>query len=270
LTTTGGNGDRANWNAIANPALYHANLGISVIEDNSNDVLQYTNGGYTPATASNMIVGKPIFVQVNNSQSIVIAAVAGSAGMPAYRRAPQTATDNRFVVEITRDGQMNDRIIVQTAEEKADEYVIGKDLAKMGVGTKAAQMWINRYDAKLCKNTVALQGESVKYPLHISAPQAGGYVLSASQERGDATLYLTYNGEAIWNLSESDYVLQLEKGTTANYGLRISVKNAPQVTTGMDEALVDAQGDTRKVLINDKVFIIRGDNVYCIDGQLVK
>ncbi|MBQ3633395.1 MAG: InlB B-repeat-containing protein, partial [Paludibacteraceae bacterium] len=199
LTTTGGNGDRANWNAIANPALYHANLGISVIEDNSNDVLQYTNGGYTPATASNMIVGKPIFVQVNNSQSIVIAALAGVAGMPAYRRAPQTATDNRFVVEITRDGQMNDRIIVQTAEEKADEYVIGKDLAKMGVGTKAAQMWMERYNTQLCKNTLEMKGEQVDYPLNLFAPAAGEYILTAAQERGEATLYLTRNDKPVWN-----------------------------------------------------------------------
>jgi hypothetical protein len=130
-------------------------------------------------------------------------------------------------------------------------------------------MWINRYDAKLCKNTVALQGEQVEYPLNISAPAAGEYVLSASQERGNATLYLTRNGEAIWNLSESDYVLHLENGATAEYGLRLSAK-APQVATGIDEAVVDAQGETKKVLINNQVFIIRCEKVYTIDGQMVK
>ena len=139
----------------------------------------------------------------------------------------------------------------------------------MSLSAQNAQMWINRYDAKLCKNTVALQSESVEYPLHISAPKAGGYVLSASQESGDATLYLTRNGEAIWNLSESDYVMTLEQGTTAEYGLRVSAK-APQVATGMDEAVVDAQGETQKVLIDNKVFIIRGNNVYTVDGQMVK
>ena len=268
LTTTGGNGDRANWNAIANPALYHANLGITVIEDNFNDVLQYTNGGYTPATASNMIVGKPIFVQVNNSQSTVIAAVAGSAGMPAYRRAPQTATDNRFVVEITRDGQMNDRIIVQTAEEKADEYVIGKDLAKIGVGTKAAQMWMERYDTKLCKNTLELKDNQVDYPLNLFAPAAGEYILTAAQERGEATLYLTRNDKPVWNLSYGEYVLNLEKGTTTEYGLRL-VSKVPQITTGIG----NVQGEDvpcTKVLRDGVIYILRGEKVYTIDGQLVK
>ena len=266
VSTTDGSGPQANWNAIANPALYHASLNTG-----AEDVLRYNgNDSYIAGSTANMIVGEPVFVQVATEKPIVTAQTGGASPVP-YRRAPETATeaDNRFVVELSLAGKLNDRMIVQTAEEKADTYVIGKDLAKMSLSALNAQMWINRYDAKLCKNTVALQSESVEYPFHISAPTAGGYVLSASQERGDATLYLTRNGEAIWNLSESDYVMTLEQGTTGEYGLRISAK-APQVATGVDEAVVDAKGETKKVLIDNKVFIIRGNNVYSIDGQLVK
>ena len=272
LTTTGGSGDKANWNAIANPALYHADLNMTVIADASQDVLQYINGGYTPTTASNMIVGAPIFVQVNSSQSTVNATVHGGAyPAPAYRAPQAQATDNRFVVEIARNGVMNDRLIVQTADEKDNTYVIGKDLAKMGVGTQTAQMWISRYNTKLCKNTVEMLNDRADYPLSIYAPAAGEYTLSSqpSAFSDQIALYLTRNGEAIWNLSEGDYVLSLEKGTSTQYGLRISAK-APQNATGVDETVIDAQGDVRKVLINDKVFIIRGNNVYSIDGQLVK
>ena len=264
----GSNANQSNWNAIANPALYHADLSTGAADG---DVLKYNgNDSYVLGSTSNMIVGEPMFVQVSSPATVVAVQIGGASPAP-YHRAPETTTeaDNRFVVELTQAGQLNDRMIVQTAEEKADTYVIGKDLAKMSLSAQNAQMWINRYDAKLCKNTVALQSESVEYPLHISAPKAGGYVLSASQERGDATLYLTRNGEAIWNLSESDYVLHLENGATAEYGLRLSAK-APQVATGIDEAVVDAQGETKKVLINNQVFIIRGEKVYTIDGQMVK
>ena len=266
VSTTGGSGVQDNWNAIANPALFHATLNTG-----AEDVLRYNgNDSYIAGSTANMIVGEPVFVQVATEKPVVTAQTGGASPAP-YHRAPETATeaDNRFVVELSLAGKLNDRMIVQTAEEKADTYVIGKDLAKMSLSALNAQMWINRYDAKLCKNTVALQGEQVEYPLNISAPVAGGYVLSASQERGDATLYLTYNGVAIWNLSEGAYVANLNKGTDANYGLRISAK-APHVTTGMDEAIVDAQGETMKVLINNQVFIIRGEKVYSIDGQLVK
>lgn len=272
LTTTSGSGDKANWNAIANPALYHANIDAGV-EDyevyNSND------GSYTVKTdlsTTDLIVGQPIFVQVTTPQPSVSADVASGIAPAPYRRAPQAQTaDNRFVVEIARNGKMNDRLIVQTADEKDNTYVIGKDLAKMGVGTQTSQMWISRYNTKLCKNTVEMLNDRADYPLSIYAPAAGEYTLSSqpSAFSDQIALYLTRNGEAIWNLSEGDYVLSLEKGTSTQYGLRISAK-APQNATGVDEAVIDAQGETRKVLINDKVYIIRGDKVYSVDGQLVK
>ena len=190
--------------------------------------------------------------------------------MPAYHRAPATNADNRFVLDMTHNDQLADRIIVQTADEKANEYVIGKDLSKMGVSSNVGQMWMERYDTKLCKNTVELNGQQAEYPLNIFAPASGEYVLSAVQERGDAVLYLTYNGRPIWNLSNSEFVFDLEKGTTTEYGLRLIAK-APQIGTGIEETIVDGKDATAtKVLINDQVLIIRGDRTYTIDGQLVK
>lgn len=259
----------ANWNAISNPALYTADLstGVSAYQTyDNNDGQTYT---VVDAATSGIIVAKPIFVQVNTPGTVYATVPAGPDPAPAYRRAPQAANDAKFVVEISCNGKMADRLIVETADEKENLYVIGQDLSKFGVSKKVAQMWINRYDSKLCKNTVEFEGERAEYPLSIYAPVAGEYVLTAAQQRGEEALYLTRNGEAIWNLSEGDYVLSLENATTAQYGLRISAK-APQNATGVDEAVVDAQGETRKVLINDKVYIIRGDKVYSVDGQLVK
>lgn len=259
--------DQSHWNAIANPALYHANLNTGAADD---DVLKYNgDDSYTLGSTSNMIVGEPMFVQVNSSATID-AVYSGGSGMPAYRRAPATNADNRFVLDMTHNDQLADRIIVQTADEKANEYVIGKDLSKMGVSSKVAQMWMERYDTKLCKNTVELNGQQAEYPLNIFAPASGEYVLSAVQERGDAVLYLTQNGKAIWNLSNSEFVFDLEKGTTTEYGLRLIAK-APQIGTGIEETIVDGKDATAtKVLINNQVFIIRGDRVYTVDGQLVK
>jgi hypothetical protein len=88
-------------------------------------------------------------------------------------------------------------------------------------------------------------------------------------ETGNYSLYLTYNGEVIWNLSDGAYTFSLPQGETMGYGLRIVAKT-PSVATGVDEALIDAQGNTQKVLIDNKVYIIRGNNVYSADGQLVK
>ena len=129
---------------------------------------------------------------------------------------------------------------------------------------------MNRYDAKLSVNTQALSENEATYPLTIQIPSNGEYTLSiGAVENEEYALYLTRNGEAIWNLSDGAYTGAFEKGTTSEYGLRVSAR-APQITTGIDEAVVDAKGETRKVLINNTVYIIRGENVYSVDGQLVK
>ena len=260
----------ANWNAISNPALYTADLSTGVEHYQTYD----NNGSQTYTVVdeetSGLIVAKPIFVQVSSSSTVYATVHSGSSPAPAYRRAPQAENESKFVVEIARDNKMSDRLIVETTDEKEDRYVIGQDLAKFGVSSKVAQMWIDRYDAKLCVNTVALTNERAEYPMSIYAPVAGEYVLSAMQKRGDAVIYLTRDGEAIANLSDGNYTLMLESGNTYEYGLRISAK-APHVPTAVDEVIVDGKDATAtKVLMNNQVFIIRGDRVYTIDGKLLK
>lgn len=271
-TISGGDDITANWNAIANPALYHANLATGAAND---DVQKYTGkDSYVTGTTSGMIVGEPIFVQVENPKTVPAEKVSGGnggSGAPAYRRVPlaESSADNRFIVEIAHEGQMTDRTIVQTAEEKEDKYVIGKDMAKIGVSSQVAQMWIDRYDAKLCKNTAEITNNRAEYPLSIYAPATDEYVISATQERGNMTLYLTYNGEVIWNLDNGAYTLSLDRGTTTNYGLRASAR-VPQITEGCDELMVDGAEKAQKVLIDEQVYIIRNGVVYSTDGRKVK
>ena len=259
----------ANWNGIANPAIFYAylsNTGASV-----GQVFNAAAQSYEPvALSTKLIVAKPIFVQAANNGT-ASAVTTPPAPAPVRRNVVDETLKAEFQVEIASYGRMQDRLFIHMNEDKeADTYTIGQDVVKFGISNTVAQMWVDRYDAKLCMNTVNSVNNVAEFPLSIFAPRAGEYQISnvQSQMSNEAyTLYLTYNGEAIWNLSESDYVLQLEKGTTANYGLRISARKTP---TGIDEAVVDAQGNIRKVLVNDKVFIIRGEKVYTIDGQMVK
>ena len=262
----------ANWNGIANPAIFYAylsNTGATVGQVFNADAQSYE----AVSLSTKLIVAKPIFVQATNNGSAVAMTTPPPASAPVRRNAAAEAPKAEYQVEIASYGRMQDRLFIHTNEDKeADTYTLGQDVLKFGVSDKVAQIWVDRYDAKLCMNTMTPVNSVAEFPLGIYAPRAGEYQISnvQSQMSNEAyTLYLTYNGEAIWNLSESDYVLHLEKGTAANYGLRVSAK-APQVATGIDEAVVDAQGETKKVLINNQVFIIRGEKVYTIDGQLVK
>ena len=286
-----GNMDKdANWNGIANPRTYYASLSAGsatyaqVLNNGSLDDYFANPGAPVYQTInlgeSKFTVGKPLFVQATQATPVVVTkeTSAGIENAAPRRRAAAAAAELPqgitavYRLAIAGEGQPEaDNLFVQVAEdEKADRYTIGQDLVKGGVASGRAQVWVSRYDAKLSVNTQALSENEATYPLTIQVPANGEYVLSVgANENEDYALYLTRDGEAIWNLSNGAYVGSFEKGAHTNYGLRVSAR-APQITTGIDEAVVDAKGETRKVVINDKVYIIRGEHIYSADGQLVK
>lgn len=279
-STTGKDND-ANWNGIANPATYHAYINANAGEyqgtENAGQVYDADNKSYKVINLSTtqLLVGQPVFVQATTPNNDIHAYANKESAYPtlAPRRAKAQSTRlTRYEIQlVANDSEKADRIIVRLDEDKEkDEYVVGKDLIKMGLSSLVPQIYINRYGSAMCINTAKPIHDKAEYPLGIFAPEAGEYdIFVAEASNEDVNIYLTYNGKAIWNLAYGPYTIALDKGTTNSYGLRLSAP-APQVTTGIEEAVVDAQGETRKVLINNHVFIIRGNNVYGIDGQLIK
>ena len=262
----------AGWNAIANPSLFYAFVNAGSTDDkaqrynSADDSYSWFN-----LDEHKLVVGEPIYVQAPAAKSIVV--VNGAAYAP--RRAKAQAVSTKYEVSVTAAGatKFADHLSITLNEDKeADKYIIGQDLVKFGVSTKVAQMWVDRYDAKLCVNAVAPEYDATTFPMSVYAPKAGDYTITIEREVNteDYALYLTYDGEAIWDLTKGAYVANLQKGTDARYGLRISAK-VPHTATGIDEALVENAGDdVRKVLVGDQIRIIRGNKVYTIDGKLVK
>ena len=266
-TQTTGDDYDAGWNGVANPALFHAFVNPGVTEG---QVFVPDENRYEliPLNTSKFVVGEGAFVQVASNKDITVVK-DGAFAAPRRVQAQANLTYDVRIAPVEAD--YTDRLFIKTTDSRDNMYTVGQDLAKVGVSSKVAQMWIDRYDAKLCVNTAEWSNNVADYPLGISVPANGEYTIHLTPYTSDSdyTLYLTYYGEAIWNLSEEAYTLTLEKGTTNEYGLRIVAK-APQVATGVDEALIDAQGKVYKVMINNQIFIIRGNEVYTIDGQLVK
>lgn len=263
------------WNGIGNPATYHALLNAGVTECQVHNGEEIGSDGYITCDMGKFIVGKAVFVQVAASQPVVVnKATSGDSQIAAApRRAKANTTGkNRFDVQIAPvDGQMADRMFLHADEYKEDKYVILQDLAKAGLSTKRAQMWVERYDTKLCKNTALLFNGVAEFPLGIFAPQAGEYEISVAESPDEeSTLYLTLDGVPVWNLSYGPYTANLEKGTTARYGLKWVRNYIPAISTSVDNTQADKQPTAQKILLNGKVYILRGENVYSADGQLVK
>ena len=273
LTYTGST-TNDNWNGIANPRMFHALLGAGVTECQVHNGGAFGDDGYMTylMDSRKFYVGKAAYVQVPSSGTLSVTQASKDDSpivAAAPRRAGYSAEDTRFDVQIApQDGEMADRLYVLAEEDKEDAYVIVKDLVKAGVSTTRAQMWIDRYGVKLCKNTTAFVGDKASYPLSVCAPVAGTYVIRTENAPQGYTLYLTYNGKVIWNLCMSPYPATLEQGTTTEYGLYLVRRNV-EVTTGVDEVHGD-EPQCIKVIMDDKVFILRGGNVYSAYGQQIQ
>lgn len=283
---TDNDGKDASWNGIGNPSVYHAYLSAGatycqVLNNGSVDdyLVNHPEGNPVYQTVSlssyMFVVGKPVFVQATGNQSVMVIPESGNV-FAAPRRARAASLPEGmeavFEVHVGTEGHMNaDNLFVQaTGDEKEDRYVIGQDLSKGGVAKTIPQLWVNRYNSKLSVNTQTLTDESAEYPLSIYVPNEGTYVLHTSSANDEYDLYLTQDGKAIWNLSQSPYIFDSEQGTHTAYGLRISSK-APETLTGIDEIIVNTQDETaKKVLVDDIIYIIRGENVYTTTGKKVQ
>lgn len=262
------------WNAVSNPALFHAYVNSGVEEG---QVYIPGEDRYKPMSMSSakMVVGQGAYVQVDEGKSIDVS-YGGLYNAGAPRRMAAESVNTKFEVRIAPiNKEETDLVFILTDDSKnPDTYTVGKDLAKMGVSTQVAQMWVNRYNMQLCKNTMEPIDGQADYPLGIFAPKDGQYSISILRTGVEqpSDLYLTLDGEIIWNLSKNAYTLQLEKGTTSRYGLR-TVSKAPQTTTDIEPIWVDPEGNAikaAKVLINNHVYIIRDGKLYTITGSLVR
>ena len=261
----------AGWNGIANPALYHGYInanaetygGVNFGQKYIPNEMRYDAVNMASAP---MIVGEPIFVQVAANKDITVV-TSNPFSAPARRK---SIVDNAYYeVHISAGENYTDRIYLQTMEDKEDQYVIGLDLAKAGVSTKVAQMWVDRYNTKLCVNTTAPVGSSATYPLGIFAPQDGDYQISSATEMQQGQeMFVTMNGRAIWNLAYGPYTATLTKGAHTEYGLKLI--QAPAKPTGVDQTTNDKRQTTDKVIIDDQVYIIRSGELYTITGQKIQ
>ena len=263
----------ANWNGIANPATYHAYLNVGATDGRGQvynpDTKQYE---LFDMSAKQLVVGQPIFVQSAVDGTVVANSTTYSPSMAPRRSKAWTAPFTRYELMLAADdADVTDRVIVRLDEDKEeDAYIVGQDLVKMGVSSVVPQMWIDRYDSKMCINTVAGFEHTADYPLGIFAPKDGEYNLFMDDQPNDETmLYLTYDGEAIWNLSYGGYVTYLTKGTDTHYGLRI-VAHKPQTPTGIEETTIQNGDPIRKVMVDGKVYIIRNGEIYSVTGQKTK
>lgn len=264
----------AGWNGIANPTTCYAALTSDVVTKGQKYIpgrpnAEGTTDRYETFTLAteNLAVGQPLFVQVKTTKTLV-ADESNRFLAPRREMVSEDALEYELrIAPVAAD--YTDRLYVSAVDEKDNAYVIGQDVAKISVARGVAQLWVERYDAKLSVNATEWNDNKAAFPLGIYAPTAGNYDLSTvTSVPNDKELLLTCDGLPVKDLSTGTYTATLQAGTTGRYGLLL-VHKIPQITT--DGGMVETNsGDIRKVLVGGQVYIIRDGNIYSIFGQQIQ
>lgn len=264
-----GEKENRGWNGLGNGTLQHKQL-----SNNGKKVQMYdhTNNIYLTKEADEYIfaVGTSFFMQVEAAQEISFAAATNRPLLAPNHEARKT---DEFRLAMTAEGDgVTDYMWVSASEEATNEYAIGHDLLKMGTPTdaKVAQMWAPKGKNNLCDIELPLVQENAYTPLSLFAPKAGTFTLTIEKMPADTKLFLTYEGNIIWDLTADAYTLDLKKGVTNNYGLLLEVNNAPQISTGVEQNQNNSKQAT-KVMINNQLYIITSNGaIYSVTGKKVQ
>jgi hypothetical protein len=233
-------------------------------------VYDHGNDRYVELEASDYTyaVGTAFFVQVDEAKNIDLTSVSEVRSFLAPTSERRTVDEFRLALTAEGAEVAADHLWVSASEDATGEYVIGHDLLKMGTPNtaKVAQMWTVNNGLTLCDVEMPLVGNNANTPLNLYAPQEGTYEIAVEKSPADATLYLTKNGRVVWNLSMSPCELDLTKGTTEGYGLRIVADR--ETTTDVENTWFDNQpAGAKKVLIDDQIYIVLPDGrMYNVQG----
>ena len=258
-----GDGTHQNWNGVGNGTLHHANVGVSA------EVIQVYNGGventFMPIIPSSvsLAIGTAFMVQEAGTMTLGQATNA----LLAPRRA--ASVQQLTAIQIAGEGQpFSDQLFISADETAGQGYTQGADVAKAGnIGNvNVPQIWTNAYNSKLCAHEAQLINGEAQYALSLYAPANGSYTLTSKNIPEGYTLYLTQNGNRIWDLSER-YVLDLNKGTATEYGLLL-VENYKMPTAV--ENIGSKADETQKIMHNGILYILRNGKVFNAQGARVK
>ena len=263
------------WNGFGNGSLQHMELDVTDPETLV-QIYDHANKCYQPRLAKDrsIAVGLSFFMQVGGVETIELSPAVGNDRFMAPTRTKASVDKFCLALKADEEEQASDYFWVSANEEATGEYVIGRDVLKMGALTssKVARIWSNRNDINLCSNDIPMVDNQANCSISLFAPQAKTYTLSVENTPEDATLYLTYNDRIIWSLSASPYVMDLEAGTTEGYGLRIvTTSRMPEIATGVESLDAEQGAGMRKVMIDNKIYIITPEGaMYDVTGKILR
>ena len=185
----------------------------------------------------------------------------------APKRVSEEMTLETMNLTVQGLGGASDRVLMFMREDFSIGFDNGWDGRKMKGKTYAPYLYAATDDGKMAVNSI---------------PTAEGTVLGfkAGTEDNYYTFSFEYDGEDNWYLNDlkeqkstlihaaETYEFVAEPGDTEARFV-ISATPIHKITTGNESASAEA-AKVRKLIIDDKIYIIRGGRMYSVDGQMIK
>ena len=254
-----------NWNALANPNLLYSNTDYSSVL--FAQIYLNGRGVYKPVQLSKtkFVVGAPFFIQSVEAGTMIMRPIDDAVSAP-QRNTGWHSDIYKLTFAAEQQSLYADQIFLSASEDALDSYEFGKDLEKFEATVNEPQVWVMAYNRHLCANNAVLENGTAIYSLALRAPQTASYVIDLVNPSEETVIYLTYQGNVIWNLSQGAYTFDLVKGLNKQYGIML-VDNRQNISTDVEETnQTDNHSKVEKVIINNRLYIIKDGVMYDATG----
>lgn len=273
--TTGGTDANKGWNGVGNGTMTYVTLTDAPLSrvqmynhgTNSYDVISTDDNQF--------VVGSAYFVQAeSNSTLTMVSATDATRTLRAPARTPMYQTDATIAVSHVNSATEADQMYILADEDATSEYVIGKDLLKMGTMSQSrkTRIWTGMKPAGImCSVYAPMQQDEATVPFGLYLPTAGTYTISARDSHAE-NVYLLRNGVIIWDLSMSDYNVELASGVNYDYSILL-VAQGTNTATGVDNLNNNNENGTifvEKMIVDGKLFLLRDGILYDATGKKVE
>ncbi len=221
-----------------------------------------------------LLPGWCFFIQFAKSGTLTFA-VAGqqeNSSLPIY--APKR--ENMPIVKtgiILSRGEKSDKTTLLINDKYSTEYEIGADLEKMfGNGYTLATYSLS-HDTRLAYNAMSTEDAKKVIPIGFRAPEDGEYTFSLNSRYAEAAVervdLIDYQTGEVTNLMMSNYTFTTGR-TQDDERFALNVVPMAKVPTGMEDTDVRNQrSDVRKIILDDKMYIIYDGLMYDATGKRV-
>ena len=261
-------------NTSADQNMEYQSTTIPYVSVPSHDFAEYVQ---TDISEAKLLPGWSFFVQVNTSGNLTFAVSnqRPNEDNPIYAPRRSEAEEVVRTGIILSGAEASDKTTILVSDQyNGAEYEIGADLEKMfGDGyTLATYSLMN--GTRLVYNAMSKAESQSVIPIGFRAPADGEYTFSLNPRYANAPFervdLIDYQTGELTNLMTSAYTFTTERTQNdSRFAINVTpIKNTP---TDIDNSglINDETAIVRKVLIEDKLFIIRDGKMYDATGKRV-